>query len=110
MPAGRLVKPTITARVYNMTDNKDFRLQWLSQKISDILGIDDKIFANELIEKNIEQIKDFFDSEFQTNEDLNKGIIFLWRTFYDKMVEETIIVMEEGKQEIFFSIYKYVCN
>lgn len=76
-------------------DNK-IGYRWLCNTISNLLGIYDAKYAEDLVEEYAEQIKGFFDDEFTQNADIDKQIIFLWRTYYDKVVEETITVLEEG--------------
>lgn len=76
-------------------DNK-IGYRWFCKTISNLLGIYETKYAEDLIEEYSEQMKGFFDDEFTQNADIDKQIIFLWRTYYDKMVEETITVLEEG--------------
>ena len=84
-----------------MEDHPDYRFQWLSGKISDLLGIEDIIFAANLLSEHNEKIESFFEDEVVEYADIEKQIIFLWRTFYDKMVEETVTVLEEGMSYYF---------
>lgn len=76
--------------------NKDFRYKWLSQQIANLLGIYDTKYADDLIDEHQDEIRQFFDDTIEKHEDLHKRVVFLWRTFYDKLVEETITVLEEG--------------
>lgn len=76
-------------------DNK-IGYRWFCSTISNLLGIYDTKCAEDLIEEHAEQIKSFFDDDYTQNADIDRQIIFLWRTYYDKMVEETITVLEEG--------------
>lgn len=75
----------------------DFRYRWLSETISMLLGIFDTKYADTLIDENGENITRFFDDEITEFAHINRQTLFVWRTFYDKMVEETITVLEEGK-------------
>lgn len=81
--------------------NKDYRYKWLSQQIGNLLGIYDTKYSDDLIEEHQEEIRQFFDDTIDKHEDLNKRVVFIWRTFYDKLVEETITVLEEGIPIIF---------
>lgn len=76
----------------------DLRYRWLSETISMLLGIFDTKYADTLIDENVENIKSFFDDEITEFVHINRQTLFVWRTFYDKMVEETITVLEEGKK------------
>lgn len=78
-----------------MSTQKDYRLHWLAEKISNILGIFDIKFAQDLINEHSEEVNAFFCDSIECHADIIKQVIFLWRTFYDKMIEETITVLEE---------------
>lgn len=82
----------------------DFRYRWLSETISKLLGIADKKFVDDLLSDNNEKIRCFFDDTINDFTDSNKRLLFTWRTFYDKLVEETISVLEEGKQNRMINI------
>lgn len=85
---------TIIAAVQS-DDDMDPRHKWLIERISNILGIYDTKYAAELINEHVDLINGFFDDDIASYEDVRKQIMFVWRTFYDKMVEETITVLEE---------------
>lgn len=76
----------------------DFRHRWLSETISKLLGISDRKFADYLLNDNNEQIRCFLNDAINDFTDCNKRLLFTWRTFYDKLVEETISVLEEGNE------------
>lgn len=76
-------------------DEMDPRHKWLIERISNILGIYDTKYAAELISEHSDLIQGFFDDDIASHDDVRKQIMFVWRTFYDKMVEETITVLEE---------------
>lgn len=42
------------------------------------------------------EFQQFFDVEHTGIKDINQIVVFVWRTFYDKLVEEEITVLEEG--------------
>lgn len=76
----------------------DFRYRWLSETISKLLGISDRKFVDDLLSDNNENIRSFFDDAINDFTDCNKRLLFTWRTFYDKLVEETISILEEGEK------------
>lgn len=78
----------------------DFRYRWLSETMSKLMGIFDTKYADAIIDEHGEQIRSFFDEEITEFTHIHRQILFIWRTFYDKMVEETITVLEEGKFEL----------
>lgn len=74
----------------------DFRFRWLSETISNALGIFDTSHADQLITEHSDLVDSFFNDEIYERADNRKQILFVWRTFYDKLVEESITVLEEG--------------
>lgn len=74
----------------------DFRYQWLSQTIANALGISNTVFADQLIAEHSDLIDAFFNDDVIEQSNLCKQILYVWRIFYDKLVEETISVLEEG--------------
>lgn len=74
----------------------DFRYRWLSETISNALGIFDTSFAEQLIAEHSDLVDAFFNDDIYEESDARKQILFVWRTFYDKLVEESITVLEEG--------------
>lgn len=83
----------------------DYRYRWLSETISKLLGISDRKFAENLLCDHSEKIRCYFDDAINDFADCNKRLLFIWRTFYDKLVEETISVLEEGKNANIFISY-----
>lgn len=74
----------------------DFRYRWLSETISNALGIFDTSFSEQLIAEHSDLVDAFFNDDIYEESDAQKQILFVWRTFYDKLVEESITVLEEG--------------
>lgn len=85
----------------------DSRYQWLSQAIADGLGISNKNFADQLIAEHIDLIDAYFNDDVIQHESCCKQTLFVWRTFYDKLVEETIKVLEEGIYLKFRSLIRH---
>lgn len=75
----------------------DIRIMWLKYTISNLLGVDQMDYVNDMFEKYDEMLDNFLNSEYQSIEDIERVILFCWRTFYDKMIEEEITVLEEGE-------------
>lgn len=78
----------------------DYRYRWLSETISNALGIFDTNFAEQLIAEHSDLVDGFFNDDIDEHSDSCKQILYIWRTFYDKLVEETITVLEEGKKPL----------
>lgn len=62
-----------------------------------MLGVYEPEYVNAAIFENLCDFKSFLDDKYTKNDDINKIILYVWRTFYDKLVEEEITVLEEGK-------------
>ncbi|XP_061396381.1 uncharacterized protein LOC133332012 [Musca vetustissima] len=75
----------------------DNRILWLKCTISNVLGVFEPEFVNAVIYDNMNDFKSFLEDKYTKNEDINKVVLYMWRTFYDKLVEEEITVLEEGK-------------
>ncbi|KAH8382819.1 hypothetical protein KR009_005420 [Drosophila setifemur] len=71
------------------------RVVWLKTIIANTLGVFDPICVNTLIRENLPAVEDFFSRRFETQNDLAYVVMFVWRTFYDKLIEEEITVLEE---------------
>lgn len=79
-----------------MGSQLDFRYKWLRERIRGALGVSDPDILDGIINENYYQIKSFFDEEIKETQDLSNRIMFLNRTFYDKLIEEEITVLEKG--------------
>lgn len=73
----------------------DPRILWLKTIISNQLGVFDPKYVNELISLNRQAVNDFLNTRYERQEQLDRVIMFVWRTNYDKLVEEEITVLEE---------------
>lgn len=76
---------------------EDVRLIWLKQTIANLLGVYEPEYVHTLVEENSDQIHEFFDEEYTQISDIHKRVMYAWRTFYDKLVEEEITVLEKCK-------------
>ncbi|CAD7085087.1 unnamed protein product [Hermetia illucens] len=74
---------------------EDVRLIWLKQTIANLLGVYEPEYVHTLVEENSDQIHEFFDEEYTQISDIHKRVMYAWRTFYDKLVEEEITVLEK---------------
>ncbi|TMW41964.1 hypothetical protein DOY81_012956, partial [Sarcophaga bullata] len=74
---------------------EDNRILWLKCTIANMLGVYEPEYVNSAIYENLKDFKSFLDDKYTKNEDINKIILYVWRTFYDKLVEEEITVLEE---------------
>lgn len=79
----------------NQLEAVNFHFQWLIDRITCLFGLSDVKFAEALIQENVDDINRLFEVIENERND-SKAIILLWRTFFDKLVEETYTVLEEG--------------
>lgn len=76
---------------------EDNRITWLKCTISNLLGVYETEYVTAVIQDNLNDFRSFLNDKYTKNVDINKIILYVWRTFYDKLVEEEITVLEEGK-------------
>uniref|UniRef100_A0A336KIK9 CSON011062 protein n=1 Tax=Culicoides sonorensis TaxID=179676 RepID=A0A336KIK9_CULSO len=72
----------------------DDRIEWLRNRLSSLLGVPEREYTEPVIIQYHDQIKNFLDDPLDGIQDLDRRIFFIHRTFYDRMVEKEIIVME----------------
>ncbi|XP_063229306.1 dynein axonemal heavy chain 10 [Bacillus rossius redtenbacheri] len=77
----------------------DLRLTWLRQRLLSLVDESDvELFENMLNQDDRSlrnQMEAFFDDTAQSNEDIHSKVFFLYKTYYDKMVQEEILVPQE---------------
>ena len=81
---------------YSVVDS-DPRYTWLKSTITNLLGVFEPEYVNMLLAQNYDAFTDFLDAKYTKYEELRHVVLYVWRTFYDKMVEEEITVLEEGE-------------
>ncbi|XP_055909296.1 LOW QUALITY PROTEIN: dynein axonemal heavy chain 10 [Eupeodes corollae] len=75
---------------------EDHRINWIKHVISNVLGVFDAKFVNPLIEENYKKFCNFVNTKVPESEHkFDAIVVFVWRTFYDKLVEEEVTVLEE---------------
>lgn len=77
----------------------DARFVWLRQKLSHFFGVSDYERIDILLNDNFEAITEFFDAEITGTWNIENRAIFIYRTFYNRLVETEITVLEEGMQQ-----------
>uniref|UniRef100_A0A1A9ZFQ5 Dynein heavy chain tail domain-containing protein n=1 Tax=Glossina pallidipes TaxID=7398 RepID=A0A1A9ZFQ5_GLOPL len=73
----------------------DNRILWLKCSISNLLGVYEPETVHNAVLRHKEDFNAFLESKYTKNKDINKVLVYIWRTFYDKLVEEEITVLEE---------------
>lgn len=97
----------------------DLHLEWFRQRLSKLFAIPELEYVDVLINDNYDTLKRFFEEDFKasshqkppdhrhqpTNSDAAEGgeegqcqgahLLYVYRTFYDRLVEKEIMVLEE---------------
>lgn len=80
-----------------MENSADARFDWFRERLTCLMGVDDEQYAATVIVENRDALAAFFDDPIESYGDVCKQVIFFWRTWYDRLVEETVTVLEEGQ-------------
>lgn len=80
----------------------DYRMDWMRDRITKILGVQNHPEALEaLIKENHEELQAFLDAEITDISDMGKCILYIYRTFYDRLVEREVVTIEKGEHQPF---------
>lgn len=77
----------------------DLRLQWLRDTLTNLMGVDDAKYAETAIAEHRDECVQFFDDAIERYADVHKQCVFVWRTFYDRLVEELVTELQEVRPE-----------
>lgn len=76
----------------------DYRIVWLRDRISKALGVQEHPETIEVLFKDhYEKFQAFFDEPISDVQEIEKCILYIYRTFYDKLVEREVLTIEKGK-------------
>lgn len=73
----------------------DPRVVWLKTIIANQLGVFDPVYVNTLIAEHRQALDQFLNKRYERQAHLDRVIMYVWRTFFDRLVEEEITVLEE---------------
>ena len=71
------------------------RVVWLKTIIANQLGVFEPVYVNTLIANNQVAVNQFLNKRYERQAHLDRVILYVWRTFFDRLVEEEITVLEE---------------
>lgn len=75
----------------------DFRMVWMRDRISKALGVQDHPEALEtLMNERQDEFQAFLDDEVSDISEMEKCILYIYRTFYDRLVEREVVTIEKG--------------
>lgn len=78
----------------------DLHLEWFRQRLSKLFAIPELEYVDVLVNDNLDGLKRFFDGDFasphlEKKQSLEVRILYVYRTYYDRLVEKEIVVLEE---------------
>lgn len=76
----------------------DFRIVWMRDRITKALGVQNHPEAIEtLMKDHQDEFQAFMDDEVSDVGEMKKCLLFIYRTFYDRLVEREVVTIEKGK-------------
>jgi hypothetical protein len=76
----------------------DYRVVWLRDRISKLLGVEEHPeTVEELFREHYDKFYNFLEDEINNIDEMEKCILYIYRTFYDKLVEREVLTIEKGK-------------
>lgn len=76
----------------------DYRIVWMRDRITKTLGVQDHPEALEtLMREHQDEFQAFMDDEVRDVSEMDKCILYIYRTFYDRLVEREVVTIEKGK-------------
>lgn len=78
--------------------SSDFRRDWVKNKVTKFFGLSSGHYFEEMLE-NTDDLEDklasYLDDDFMYQEE-NKRFFYVYKTSYEKLIEEEIMVAEKG--------------
>lgn len=85
----------------------DYRRDWVVKTITKMFGLNSSHYFEEMV-SNDEELEDalasFLDDDLMATTDLHKRLFYIYKTSYEKLVEEEIMVPEIGAISFKYSI------
>jgi hypothetical protein len=79
----------------------DYRVIWLRDRISKALGVQEHPETiEELFREHFERFQTFLDEEVHDVDEMENCILYIYRTFYDKLVEREVLSIEKGETQM----------
>ncbi|XP_058811885.1 dynein axonemal heavy chain 10 isoform X1 [Topomyia yanbarensis] len=72
----------------------DYRFRWVRDHLCRTLGVDEPRYIESVLNEFYDELMAFFDDEISDHREDQKRILFAYRTFYDKLVEEEVVALE----------------
>ncbi len=78
----------------------DYRVAWLHDRISKALGVQEHPESVEVFKEYHEKFQEYLDEPILDVCHMEKCIFYVYRTFYDKLVEREVLTIEKGKGKV----------
>jgi predicted AAA+ superfamily ATPase len=79
----------------------DYRFVWLRDRISKALGVQEyPETIEELFKEHYEKFQLYLDDEVHNVDEMDKCVLYIYRTFYDKLVEREVLTIEKGRSSL----------
>lgn len=78
----------------------DFRRDWIKNRVTQLFGLESGDYFEEMLAKSDDledQLASFLDDDFLKKDESLKRFFYVFRTSYEKLVDEEILVPEVGK-------------
>lgn len=85
-------------QLWKWADMTDYRLMWMRDRITKLLGVQDHPEAlEELLKEHQDAFQAYLNNEINDVSEMEKCVFFIFRTFYDRLVEREVVTIEKGK-------------
>jgi len=79
----------------------DYRLDWVKERALAFLDETDEELFDEMMSRNDGDLEDrllsYLDDDIAGAHDTERKLFFVYKTYFDKVIEEEIVVPEEGE-------------
>uniref|UniRef100_A0A182Y3M8 Dynein heavy chain tail domain-containing protein n=1 Tax=Anopheles stephensi TaxID=30069 RepID=A0A182Y3M8_ANOST len=77
----------------------DFRAIWIRDRLCKILGVFEPRYIDTVLNELYDELVAFLDDSVTDQRDDHKRILFAYRTFYERLIEEKVTAFEPGKKK-----------
>lgn len=74
----------------------DFRAIWIRDRLCKILGVFEPRYIDTVLNELYDELVAFLDDAVTDQRDDHKRILFAYRTFYERLIEEKVTAFEPG--------------
>jgi hypothetical protein len=81
----------------------DFRREWVKNSVTRFFGLDSGEYFEAMLAQNDEleyQLTSFLDDDFLKKDETYRRLLYIYKTSYEKLVDEEIMVPEIGEKQL----------